>query len=78
MNSDDVYQPREDVISRKLEDEIVLIDLRTESIYSLNETGAKFWELINEGKRINQINAELRKEYNISIDELEKKDCHGW
>lgn len=71
INPDDVFQPSEDVISRKFDDEIVLIDLNSEEIYELNKTGARFWELLGEGKRIDQIEVELRNEYDISIEELE-------
>jgi hypothetical protein len=36
-------QPNRDVVARRLKDEIVLVHLRTNRIYSLNRTGARFW-----------------------------------
>jgi hypothetical protein len=39
-------RPEDDVVSRRLEDEVVLVHLRTNRIYKLNETGARLWELL--------------------------------
>jgi len=36
-------QPSRDVVARRLEDEIVLVHLQKNRIYSLNRTGARFW-----------------------------------
>ena len=71
LDPNDLYQPKEEVISKKLDDEIVLVDLETESIYSLNETGARFWELMGEKKSIDQIIIELQDEYEITEEELQ-------
>jgi hypothetical protein len=73
INPDDVFQPCEDVISRKMIDEVVIVNLKSETIYTLNETGAKFWELMEEGKRIDQIIVEIQNEYNITEEILQNE-----
>jgi len=70
MQTNDIFQKCEDVISKKMDDEMVLVNLKSEIIYTLNETGAKFWELIEEGKSFGQIITELQAEYNITKEEL--------
>ena len=70
MKQEDIYQPCEDVISRKMVDDVVLVNLNTEQIYTLNETGARFWELLESGKSIDQILVELLKKYDITEAEL--------
>ena len=71
INQDDVFHPCEDVISRHMMDEVVLVNLKSETIYTLNATGAKFWELMKEGKRIDQIVDEIQNEYNIIEEDLQ-------
>jgi len=70
MKTNDIFQKCDDVISKKMDDEMVLVNLKSEIIYTLNETGAKFWELIEEGKSFGQIITELQAEYNITKEEL--------
>jgi Coenzyme PQQ synthesis protein D (PqqD) len=38
-----------DVVARRLDDELVLVHLGTNRIYSLNATGGRYWELLQEG-----------------------------
>jgi len=70
MKTNDIFQKCDDVISKKMDDEMVLVNLKSEIIYTLNATGAKFWELIEEGKSFGQIITELQAEYNITKEEL--------
>lgn len=42
------YRPDPDVLARRLGEEIVLVHLKTNRMYSLNRTGARVWELLGE------------------------------
>lgn len=42
-------RPAADVVSRQLGDGVVLVNLRTNLIYTLNPTGAQLWLLLEDG-----------------------------
>lgn len=62
--------PHPDVASRRLGDEVVLVHLRTNRIFSLSPTGARFWELLSDGRTRPEIEAELLDEYDVSREEV--------
>ena len=43
-------RPAADLSWRRVDDEIVILDLRTRAYYSLNEVGARIWELLADGR----------------------------
>lgn len=70
-------QPASDVVARRLDDELVLVNLQTNRIYTLNRTGARFWELLADGNDRDAIEAQLRTEFDVDratlsaeVDEL--------
>ena len=58
--------PSPDVVSRRLGDEIVLVHLETNRIFSLSPTGARLWELLTDGRSRPEIERQLREEYDVS------------
>ena len=62
--------PSPDVASRRLGDEVVLVHLKTNRIFSLSPTGARFWELLSDGRTRPEIEAELLDEYDVSREEV--------
>jgi Coenzyme PQQ synthesis protein D (PqqD) len=63
--------PVEDVVYRELNGEIVLVHLGTDRIYALNETGARFWELLAAGSDRAAIRARLLQEFAVEPAELD-------
>ena len=49
---------------------MVLVHLKTNRIFSLSPTGARFWELLSDGRTRPEIEAELLEEYDVSRDEV--------
>ena len=62
--------PSPDVVSRRLGDEVVLVHLKTNRIFSLSPTGARFWELLSEGHSRPEIEQALLAEYDVSQAEV--------
>lgn len=60
--------PSPDVVSRRLGDEIVLVHLKTNRIFSLSPTGARLWELLSAGSNRREIEDRLHEEYDVSRD----------
>jgi Coenzyme PQQ synthesis protein D (PqqD) len=58
------------VVSRRLGDEVVLVHLKTNRIFSLSPTGARFWELLSDGRSRREIEAALLREYEVTPEEV--------
>lgn len=66
-------RPRSDVVYTTLdEEESVLLDLNTRRYYTLNETGARIWELLDEDHSPGEIAAHLAQEWAISEEEAQR------
>ena len=59
------YEVTTDVVFRRIEDEMVLVNLKTDQIFTLNETAAQFWELLAQGLDIDTIREQLLSVYDV-------------
>lgn len=65
------------IVSRKIAGECILVPIRQnagdlESIYTLNEVGARMWELINGKRKIKEMKDKIIEEFEVTPDEAEK------
>ena len=58
------------VIHETIEGEVVLIDLKTGTYYSLRDSGAAIWQTIEQGAGEDDIEAALRSRYDASGDDI--------
>lgn len=58
------------VIHETIEGEVILIDLKTGTYYSLRDAGAAAWQAIEHGAGEGEIAAELRSRYEASESEI--------
>jgi hypothetical protein len=66
-------RPHPDVSWRRLEDEIVIVHLKTNRIYRLNRTAARFWELLAEGSDRAAAERMLAAEFDVDADALRQE-----
>jgi hypothetical protein len=66
-------QPHPDVLWRRIGDEAVVVNLKTNRIYSLNHTGARLWELISTGHDREAAEAALIEEFDVEEGELREE-----
>jgi len=66
-------RPSKDVVSRRVGDEIVLVNLESDQMYSLNPTGARAWELLAAESSRQEIRAELLREFDVGEKELDEE-----
>jgi hypothetical protein len=60
------FRPHPSVVFTRLDaTEAVLLHLETQRYYSLNETGARLWELLHDGLTPHAIAAALQEEYTV-------------
>lgn len=72
---DEAFLAHPDVVAQRVQGEVVLVHLRTNEIYTLNETGARAWELLAEGRDRSAIRAGLADEF--AADEQQVEDELG-
>lgn len=63
------HRPCPHVISRRLGDETVLINLQSNRIYELNRTGSRLWELLADGS-VEDACARLATEFEVDVPTL--------
>ena len=70
-------RPVPDVLFQLFDNEAVLLHLKTEMYYSLDDVGARVWQLLEEQKRatVESLTAQLLNEYEVDAETLQK-DIH--
>jgi Coenzyme PQQ synthesis protein D (PqqD) len=66
-------RPSADVVAQQLEDSLVLVHLRTNRIHEFNRTGARFWELLEEGGDRAGIEERLLAEFDVPKTQLSQE-----
>jgi hypothetical protein len=66
-------KPADEVIGQRLGDDFVVVHLRTNQIFILNRTAARFWELLESGTAIASIREILLQEFDVDKDELKRE-----
>ncbi|MFQ5351045.1 MAG: PqqD family protein [Thermoanaerobaculia bacterium] len=59
----------EHVLARKLDDEMVLLNLDSGEYFGLNDTGTRVWELLADGCSRQQIVDRLTEEFEVAADD---------
>lgn len=61
-----------EVLTQEVGGETVILDLKTESYFGLDEVGTRIWQLLQEQKDIQTITATMLNEYDVKEDQLGK------
>ena len=76
-----VFRKSDAIVFRKIGDECILVPIRQgvgdlESIYTLNETAARIWELLDGTAKGAKIREKLTEEFDVTPEEAEKDLVH--
>lgn len=76
MEFDKIYKQADNIITRKVLDETLLVPISGEiasmdELYSLNDTGAFIWQVLDGNRTLADIVRELEREYDVSPEETE-------
>jgi hypothetical protein len=61
----------DDVVSRDLEGEAVILNLETGTYFGLNEVGTRIWTLIQEHESLSRVFEAITREYEVSPEALQ-------
>lgn len=72
-----VYNKSGSIVFRKIGEECILVPIRQdvgdlESIYTLNKTAARIWELIDGKTQTSEIKEKIVEEFDVKPEEAEK------
>lgn len=67
------YSIYREIIYHRIGDELLIINLNNDKIFTLNRTGARFFELLVSQTEVNEIKKELLKEFTIEPEELDRE-----
>lgn len=74
--SDKTVSIMPDVLSREVSGETVLLNLKNERYYGLNEVGTRIWQLLKEQGDLQRVYVTLLQEYDIDnrqlVDDINK------
>jgi len=72
MEVENALRPDGDVVSRKVGDRLVVVNLRTNRIYELNRTAARLWEFLETGRERAELEQVMLQEFDVHQPELSK------
>ena len=61
-----------EVLTQEVGGETVILDLKSESYFGLDEVGTRIWQLLQEQKDIPTITATMLNEYDVEEEQLGK------
>ena len=61
-----------EVLSQEVDEESVLLDLKSESYFGLDEVGTRIWQLLKNGSDLQNVFEILLAEYEVGEDKLKK------
>jgi hypothetical protein len=77
-NLNAIYAPSEDVVARKIEDELIIVPLTAgigdmeDELFTLNETGVSIWERLDGIKSLKDVVNEISQEFDAPVEEIVK------
>jgi hypothetical protein len=69
--SDKVTVP-EQVLARQVGDETVMLDLANGTYFGLDPVGARVWQLLGEGRTLEEVCEAMAGEYEVTRDDIER------
>jgi hypothetical protein len=72
MRLDSKVKIAEDVFMQEIDDETILLDIKTEEYFSLNEIGKVFYEILSEKETLVDVLDELENCFEVPQVELQK------
>jgi hypothetical protein len=61
-----------EVIARQVGEENVMLDLAKGAYYGLDPVGARIWQLLEEGKALEEVCDAIMVEYEVSREDIER------
>ena len=67
---DQIVRISEGAIAQEVNGETVILDLNSQQYFSLDKTGTRIWQLLQEKLNTREVYQEMRNEYEVDEEEL--------
>jgi Coenzyme PQQ synthesis protein D (PqqD) len=64
------FRPSTEVVTKAVGGDVVLVHLRTNRIYTLNQTGARLWELLEQSHDLMRAREQMLLEFDVGEEQL--------
>ncbi len=75
ISKEQIFQLSKEVLSQEIDGESILLDIKSENYFGLNDVGSRVIEILQSGNNINNVTVILLEEFNVGREELEKDIC---
>ena len=72
INKKQIFLLSKDVLSQEIDDETVLLDMKSENYFGLNNVGKRVLDIIKSGANIDTITKTLLNEFDVEEKQLEQ------
>ena len=72
MNLSDKITIPAQVMARQVGEETVILDLASGTYFGLDPVGARIWQLLTEGKTLDEVCGAMLAEYEVSREDIER------
>ena len=72
MKMSDRIELSSDVVSREVGSETMLLNLASGTYFGLDPVGARFWQLLEEGKSASEARDALLQQYDVAPEQLDR------
>lgn len=69
---EEVFRHSPDTAWRRIEDDAVILDLASGVYFSLNDTGARMWELLGQGLTADAVAEQVSEEYGSDVEAVRR------
>jgi len=63
------FEPAKDIVFTALEDEVVILNLKTRRYFGLNESGVLIWQAVQTGKDVAEMIAAMAEVYDVTPED---------
>lgn len=73
----DRFVPREDLVLEEIEDEVVVLDLKSNSYFGLNPVGRLVWRGLENDQNVGQVVDAIAEQFDVERDQV-AQDVRGF
>ncbi len=67
------YKRNDEMLSNKMDNELILLSLQNDRYFGLNEVGTRIWELLEKPVTLDELTEKLAGEYHIAPETCRKE-----
>jgi len=73
INSESIISKNPQIISSKMDDEVVMMSVEKGNYYGLNRVGSEIWEKLTEPLTVGSLCDKLMQEFNVEKEQCERE-----